>query len=66
MTVVGMVPKDHEFISDSQDVAAVKTLVEGSKGYDAFFVKVCEGEYVSVYGMCGLVPHLNKLVSKLI
>jgi len=55
---------DLTFLSDSQDVEAVKSYV-GTKEvqeYDSFFVKVEEGEYTEIWGMEGIVPHLEARV----
>ena len=54
-------------VSDSQDVQAIREyLGEDAGNYDAFFVDVRDGEYVEVWGMCGIVPYTSKLVSRLI
>lgn len=55
------------FVSDSQDVQAIREhLGEDAGNYDAFFVDVRDGEYVELWGMCGIVPYNSKLVSRLI
>ena len=67
---------DLQFISDSQDVAAVKEYLQGLKAvhellnislddYDSFFVKVEDGDYSEVYGMAGIVPYLYKSLDKI-
>lgn len=60
-------PADVIFISDSQDVAAVKRHV-GSKAdeYESFFVRVAGGDYHAVYGMNGIVPLLYKSVKQIL
>jgi len=58
---------DLQFISDSQDTAAVKQHLGSVAGeYDSFFVKITDGDYVEAWGMCGIIPRLSKLVSKLV
>lgn len=63
MTAVGALPEHLQFVSDSQDVAAIKEHIgESAQGYDAFFVvviphvyvydrkhKACQGESVIIY-----------------
>lgn len=59
---------DLTFISDSQDVEALKEhLGKNSiaQDYDSFFVKVENGDYTEIYGMAGIVPYLSKLVRKI-
>jgi predicted house-cleaning NTP pyrophosphatase (Maf/HAM1 superfamily) len=67
---------DLQFISDSQDVAAVKEYLQCFKSlhqllninlddYDSFFVKVDEGDYSEIYGMVGIVPYLYKTLDKI-
>lgn len=55
------------FISDSQDVEAIKEhLGPEASGYDSFFVEVADGDYKEVWGMVGIVPHLDKRVSQFV
>ena len=60
---------DLQFISDSQDVAEVNDFISWRYGipdkYDSFFVKVEDGEYLEIYGVEGIVPYLNKEVTKI-
>lgn len=60
---------DLQFISDSQDVAAIRydfgPAWEGFE-YDSYFVRVQDGEYKDVWGMCGIVPYRSKLVTRLV
>jgi len=66
MTCVNALPQELEFVSDSQDVEPIKEYIgEPANGYDAFFVHVANGDYAEVWGMCGTVPYLSKLVSRL-
>ncbi len=54
-------------VTDSQDVAAVKAHIgQLADGYDAFFVRVDDGDYSEVWGFCGAVPYLSKLVTRLV
>lgn len=55
------------FVSDSQDVQAVKENLgrPAYREYDSFFVRVEEGEYTEVWGMHGIVPDLERQVYKL-
>lgn len=57
--------KNHNltFVSDSQDVEAVKEhLGKKSRGkkYDSFYVATESGEYTVILGMHGIIPYLNK------
>ena len=59
--------KDLIFVSDSQDVQAIREYL-GHKyddDYDSYFVKVGEGEYEEVYGMYGIIPYLKEQVYKI-
>lgn len=67
MTAVGALPKDLQFISDSQDVAPIKERIgESAQGYDAFFVRAADGDYIEVWGIVGIVPYNTKLTSRLL
>lgn len=58
---------EFQFLSDSQDVAPVKEHVgESASDYDSFFVRVADGDYAEVWGMCGIVPFTSKLVRRLL
>jgi len=49
------------FVSDSQDVRPIKEYFgEIAEDFDAFFVKVGDGDYVEVWGIHGIIPDLNK------
>lgn len=53
------------FVSDSQDVEAIKEHFGNHsdiKDFDSFFVEVGDGEYTEVYGMEGIIPHYDKYV----
>lgn len=60
---------DLQFISDSQDTAAIRfdfgPAWDGFE-YDSYFVAVADGEYKEIWGMCGTVPYLSKLVTRLV
>lgn len=67
MRMVANLGQHLQFISDSQDVHAIREhLGEDAGNYDAFFVDVRDGEYVELWGMVGSVPYNSKLVSRLI
>ena len=56
---------DLVFVSDSQDVEAIKEHFGNHpdiEDYDSFFVEVGDGEYTEVFGMEGIVPHYDKYV----
>lgn len=58
---------DLQFVSDSQDTESIRNHIgESAAGYDSFFVLVENGDYSEVWGMCGIVPRLSNLVSKLV
>jgi hypothetical protein len=68
ITIVNALSEDLQFISDSQDVTAVKEHIGGKlvRDYDSFFVKIGDGDYAEVWGMSGIVPHLSRLVRRII
>lgn len=56
-----------QFVSDSQDVQAIKEhLGPDADGYNSFFVEVVDGDYKEVWGMVGITPYLSKLVSQFV
>lgn len=60
-------PKDAQFVSDSQEVAAVDYHTGNQPGdFDSYFVQIGDGDYAAVWGMYGTVPHLTKKVYKVI
>ena len=67
MSAVGALPIELQFVSDSQDVAPIKERIgESAQGYDAFFVAIQDGDYVEVWGICGIIPYRSKLTSRLL
>lgn len=66
MRIVANLPQHLQFISDFQDVAPIKEQICSAVPYDSFFVAIDGGEYSEVWGMCGIVPRLSNLVSKLV
>jgi len=67
MSAVAALPQELQFISDSQDTAPVKEYIgESASGYDAFFVNVQDGDYTEVWGICGIIPRLSKLTTRLL
>jgi len=66
MTAVAAISQGLQFVSDSQDVQAIRELIgESASGYDAFFVGVADGDYSEVWGICGIVPYNTKLTTRL-
>lgn len=50
-----------QFVSDSQDVQAIRDyLGKDANEFDAFFVWIEDGDYVAVWGIEGTVPYLSK------
>ncbi len=65
-TIVANIPHEFQFISDSQDTASIKEyLGEVAAAYDAFFVRVSDGDYDAVYGIVGIIPYKSKLATLL-
>ena len=59
---------DLTFVSDVQDVRAIKEQFSNHdevRPFDAFFVKVGEGEYTEVYGIRGILPTLKRTIWKI-
>lgn len=56
------IPEDFQFVSTDHEVEEVKRLLNVKEDFDAFFVKIENGEIVKAYGMCGKIPHLGKEV----
>ena len=58
-----------QFVSDSQDTAAIRfdfgPQWDGFE-YDSYFVRIADGEYKEIWGMCGIVPRLDKMVTRLV
>ena len=69
MAVVSVMPEQFTLVTDSQEVKAIFDTLgigHGEYGdYDACFVEVLDGEYGQVWGMCGIVPYLSKLVCRI-
>jgi hypothetical protein len=67
VTAVRLLREHLQFVSDSQGVQNVKDRIgPDAEVYDSFFVATSDGDYTEVWGMCGTVPYLSKLVSKLL
>jgi hypothetical protein len=67
MRLVANLGQHLQFVSDSQDMQAIRAhLGEDAGNYDAFFVDTRDGEYIEVWGMVGIIPYNSKLVSRLI
>lgn len=60
---------DLTFVSDSPDTASIRfdfgPQWDGFE-YDSYFVAIADGEYTEIWGMCGTVPYLSKLVTRLV
>lgn len=50
-----------QFVSNSQDVTPINR--EFRRKFDSYFVSIEDGDYAKVYGMEGIVPHLNREVT---
>ena len=60
---------DMIFVSNSQDVKAIKDQFKGMRAinsFDSFFVEIIDGEYNSVYGMVGIIPWMTNNLYQLI
>lgn len=56
-----------QFLSDSQDVQAVKDHCDKiAAEFDAFFVKVEDGDYSEVWGIEGIIPYLYKTAYRIV
>ena len=56
-----------QFVSDSQDVEAIKQdLGKRAHQFDSFFVVVGNGDYDAVYGMRGIIPWLWNTLTRLV
>lgn len=65
VATVADVPAGAMLVTDSQDTEAIKRMYpETADEYDGFFVIVGDGEYTAVWGFHGLIPDLNKPVSR--
>lgn len=56
---------DLQFLSDSQEVKTIKDYLGNDSilnDFDAFFVKVDNGDYSEIYAIEGIIPELNKTV----
>ena len=63
---VSELPAALQFVSDSQDVDAVKEHIgQAAQEFDSFFVNVQDGDYSEVWGMCGIVPLNSKMVTRI-
>jgi len=63
---LGLNPADMMFISDSQDVTAIKENLPEFQDYDSFFVIIRDGDYEFLAGIEGIVPFNYKFVEILI
>jgi hypothetical protein len=59
--------KDLDYVNVDYEVDAIKEyLGESAKDYDAFFVKVKDGDYAEVWGVEGNVPYLDNSAHRLV
>jgi hypothetical protein len=68
MTVREIDPK-LQFISDSQDVEAIREscgLTLADNQFDSFFVDTQDGDYTEVWGMFGIIPRDEKPVYRVL
>jgi hypothetical protein len=66
-TIVNALSPALQFVSDSQDTEAIREHIgDCAAGYDSFFVAISDGDYAEVWGMCGIVPYLSKLVTRIL
>lgn len=63
LKIVAQVPNDYDFVTDSTEVAAINSQVDGGADFDAYFIKQNDGEIVGAYGMYGIIPFNSKLVT---
>ena len=64
-TTIGELRQDLILVTDSQDVREMKRDLGGrARGYDAFLVKLGEGEIVEAWGFRGSTPFLSKLACR--
>jgi hypothetical protein len=68
-TIIKLLPHNLRLVTDSQGTERIREEVgEPAAGYDSFFVREEQGEQgelAAVWGFCGIVPYLSKLVTKL-
>jgi hypothetical protein len=67
MITVKELPSHLEFVSDSQDVQAIRedfslTHLPSNQQFDSFFVGTADGDYTEVWGMFGIVPYNDRHV----
>jgi hypothetical protein len=65
---ISNIPSEAQFVSDSQDVSAIKEYLGNKpthKRFNSFFIIVGNGEYDSIWGMEGIIPWLYKIATKL-
>jgi len=63
---LGLNPYNMMFLSDSQDVTAIKEIFSEFQDYDSFFVIIGEGDYIFLAGIEGIVPYNYKMADILI
>lgn len=69
MSIVASLENDQDliFVSDYKGTQAIREYIgDKADGYDAFFVKVQDGDYSEVWGICGTVAVKSKLARRLV
>jgi hypothetical protein len=59
---VAQVPHSYEFVSNSQDVDALRNYFCDADTFDSFLVRVENCAILDGYGMYGVIPHNGKTV----
>ena len=58
---------DLTLVVDSQDVKDIDNQIGITEGnYDGYLAKIADGDYVELYGFKGLIPELDKTLTKII
>lgn len=65
---VDSVPSDErlQFVSDSQDVDFLRNFYPIAWNFDSFYVEISDGDYTQVWGMMGIIPALDKTLTKVV
>jgi len=58
--------EDLLFTNVDFEVREIKEMLGIQDDYDAFFLKIENGEFVEVYGMYGIIPNLEKVVDRVV
>lgn len=66
MSIVASLENDQDLIFVSDTQAIREHVGDKANDYDAFFVKVQDGDYTEVWGICGTVAVKSKLARRLV